>query len=91
MIGEELGRGANAIVLAASHPYLPGTVLKKGHLDSLEAEAHMMWLTQHPNLISFYGKFSTTEEDPYNHSQLAYIATERLDSNPASMLHSGRK
>lgn len=87
VIGQELGRGANANVLAASHPYLPSILLKKGHLDSLEAEAHKMWLTGHPNLASYYGRFSTTEEDPYDHSQLAYIALERLDSSLASMLH----
>lgn len=91
MIGPELGHGANASVLAASHPYLPGIVLKKGHLDSLEDEAHKMWLAQHPSLVRMYCKVSTSEKDPSDGSPLVYLGLERLDRTLASMLKSGKR
>lgn len=91
VIGRELGRGANAVVLAASHRCLPGIVLKKGYLEDLEAEAHKMWLAQHPCLVRILGKVSTTEEDPNDGSPLVYLALERLGPNLASLLRSGRR
>lgn len=91
VIGQEMGRGANAVVLAASHPCMPDVVLKKGFLDNLEAEAHKMWLAPHPNLVRMFGMVSTTEEDPSNPSPLVYLALQRLGRNLASLLHSGRR
>lgn len=91
VIGQELGRGANAVVLAASHPCMPGVVLKKGFLDDLEAEANKMWLAPHPNLVRIFGKVSTTEEDPNDSSLLGYLALEQLGCTLASQLLAGRR
>ena len=74
VIGQELGRGANAAVFAASHPCFPDIVLKKGYLEDLEAEAHKMWVAQHPSLVRILGTVSTTEEDPSNGFPLVYLA-----------------
>ena len=91
VIGQELGRGANALVLAASHPCLPGVVLKKGSLHSLEAEATKMWLAPHPNLVRIFGKAATTEEDLSDGSPPGYLALEQLGCNLASLLRAGRR
>ena len=56
--GQELGRGANAGALAASHPYLPCILLKHRCLDDLESEAQQVWLAAHPHLAPFHGEFS---------------------------------
>lgn len=66
--------GANAAVFAASHPCFPDIVLKKGYLEDLEAEAHKMWVAQHPSLVRILGTVSTTEEDPSNGFPLVYLA-----------------
>lgn len=91
VIGQELGRGANAVVLAASHPCMPGIVLKKGCLHELEAEATKMWLVPHPNLVRTFGKVSTIQEDASNGSPLGYLALEQLGCNLASLLRAGRR
>ncbi len=91
MIGRELGKGANATVFAASHHYMPGVVLKKGRLHSLEEEAELMWKVDHPNLVRIFLKVSTTEEDPTDYSPLVYLAMERLGPSLASIMKSTTK
>ena len=90
VIGEVLGQGANCVVYAATNPYWPGAVLKKGRLHSIREEAELMWQVDHPGLVRLFCIVTTTEEDQEGYP-LAYLAMERLGPNLASLLNSPKQ
>ena len=91
MIGRELGRGNNGVVLAARHPLLGNVVLKKAPQLWVEDEAQMLWHVHHPNLVRLYSRVSTTKVDPIDCTPLACLALERLGPDLACIMDSQHK
>ena len=87
MIGRELGRGNNAVVLAASNVCLAGVVLKKGRKFCL-TEARKLWHVPHPNLVQLYCMVSAPEVDPSDGAPQICLALERLGPDLGSMMKS---
>ena len=77
VIGEELGRGANCVVYAATNPFWPGVVLKKGLRHVIQSEADFIWQLDHPARVRIFCVVNTPELDGAG-QPLAYLAMERL-------------
>ena len=91
MVGRELGRGNNAVVLAASNVCMADVVLKKGSKVHLTEEARKLWRVPHPNLVQLFCMVSTPQLDPTDGSPQICLAMERLGPDLGSIMESKHK
>ena len=90
VIGEKLGAGGNCVVHAATNPFWPGAVLKKGPWHSIHEEAQLIWQVDHPTLVRVFCVLDTSEVDTAG-EPLAYVAMERLGPSLAYLLTSNKQ
>lgn len=90
VLGEELGAGANCVVHAATNPFWPGVVLKKGPMLCIHQEAEQIWEVDHPNMVRAFCVVDTSDVDTAR-QPLACLAMERLGPSLESLLSSNKR
>ena len=90
-MGRSWGGAPTQLCWLPAPPTLPGIVLKKGRLHSLDHEAQLLWVAEHPCVVHLYGMVSTSEADPDDNCPLVYLAPERLGPSIDAMLEAGTR